>query len=142
LLLHAKIKRHLICCHNLLVLTNQCQHSQIDVFCMTNSSNFLPSIRYSQNNAAGDKQKSTLAQTVGIFLERSPLKNKVHWTCNCQQKRKNTPNNRPQGLCRNSMIRSSCLEQTKLRAIKITANLKAFVIKCFFRTFQRLIGYC
>jgi hypothetical protein len=55
---------------------------------MPQTSNFLPSIRYTQNNAAGDKQKSTLAQTVSIFLERPPPKNKVHWTCNCQQKKK------------------------------------------------------
>jgi hypothetical protein len=109
LLLHAKIERHLISCHNLLVLTNQCLHCQIDIFCMTNSSNFLPSIRYSQNNASSKKQKSTLAQTVCIFLKRSSQKNKRHWTCNRQLKRKKTPNNCPQGLCRNCMIWSSCL---------------------------------
>lgn len=51
LLFHAKIERHQICCHNLHILTNQSLHCQIYIFSMTNSCNFLPSLRNSQNKS-------------------------------------------------------------------------------------------
>ena len=137
LLLHAKVQRHLISCHNLLVLTHQSLHCQIDIFSMSNSSNFLPSIRYSQNNASSQKQKSTLAQTVCIFLKRSSQKNKGHWTCNSQLKRKKTPNNCPQCQSRNCVVRSSSLKHTEL-----SISFVFFVSQSVLDIALRLISNC
>jgi hypothetical protein len=91
LLFHTKVKRQLISCHNLLVLTNQSLHCLIDIFSMANESGFLPTIRYSQNKTSSKKLKSAQTLTVSIFLKRSSLKNEVHRTSDCLLKREKTP---------------------------------------------------
>lgn len=124
LLFHAEIKRHQICRHDQQILTNLSQQGLINIFCLTNSSYFLPSIRHSLDNCPCKKLNSSQLQTISIFLETSSQKYKMQRTRDCQLKTKNTPSNSPQCLCRNSMIRSS----TSVRGI-ITC-LFYFVI-CF-----------
>lgn len=116
---HTKVKRHQISGHNLLVLTNQCLHCLIDIFCMANKSSFLPTIRYSQNKTSSKKLKSAQTLTVSIFLKTPTLKYKVHRTSYCQLKREKTPKNCPQSQWGSSMIRSSCLVSTSKSVGKV-----------------------
>lgn len=107
LLFHTKVEGHLVCSHNLLILTNLCLHCQVYIFSMTDSSHFLPSIRNSQYKASSKKQKSTLLQTIGIFLKRTSQKYNMQRTSYSLLKRKKTPSNSPLSQCRSCMIRSS-----------------------------------
>lgn len=107
LLFHTKVKRHLISCYNQQILTHKCLYRLIYILSMTNSSNFLPTIRNSQNKTSSNKQNYAQSLTITIFLKRTSQKNNMLRTSEYLIKRKKTPNNSPQSQCRNSMIRPS-----------------------------------
>lgn len=105
---YTQIKRHLICCLNLQILTNLSQHCKINILSMTNRCNFLPTKCNSQNKSTCSLQNNAQLKRITVFQKCSTLNNSMQRIRNQDKTRKQTPQNCPQSQRRHCMIGASC----------------------------------